>query len=206
MTKAKNIIDYDKDKAKRWFAFLKILEVLGVFLLTFGLYGLGIVTSSILLAKDYVYVYGYWVLGLLLILLIILILAILLVIGLLAYLVVKEYLKLNWKWAKLIAENPAGKKKRLAKEKAERIAEDNEIRKEYGFCIGDEVEIKKCKVGKIYGGCKFKKKMVKHIGERYDVYKQDDEGDFLLDYSDNEGNDYVWSKDMLKLIKKRIEK
>ena len=215
-----NIKNYNKEKAKRWFALLKIFEVLGAFLFTFGIYGLGnlAINSTNKLWKIIYWNFtattpvGIWGIGIAIIFISFIYLIAICLVGALIYLTVKGYLQLNWHWAKLIAETSEGKKKRIEQTRKKELADDEKCRKKYGgFIAGDIVEIKKCKVGKVYGkikgedyeGVRFKEKMVKHIGKTYEVYEIDDDDDLILDYNDEDGNDYCWHRSMLKMKKKR---
>ena len=108
-----------------------------------------------------------------------------------------------WNCAKSIAETTQGKKKRTEEKRKEKIAEDEQERKEDGFCIGDKVEIKKCKVGKEYtcgGGTRFIEDMKKYIGDDAKITEMDNDGDFEIDIDDGEN---YWDRSMLKLKKKR---
>jgi len=212
------VTDYDKENAKKWFVLLKFFEVSGLLLITFGIYGIGTFVNSNYALRKFLggeittSVVGIWMNGLLLIIVMVICLFLLLLIIFGGYAIIHGFILINWNWAKRIAETPEGKKKRKEKERQEVLQYDEECRKlNEGFIAGDLVEIKKCKVGKIYGkdedidyeGVRFKDKMVKYIGKEFEVYEVDDDNDLILDYDDPEGNDYCWHRSMVKLKKKR---
>jgi len=213
------IKDYNKDKAKSWFVLLKILEVFTIFLFTFGVYGVGVLGKSfndfwkgIFFDIPTTSILGIWFGGFLIIITSLMYLVFVALIFTIIYIILKGFFTINWKWAKLIAETSEGKKKRLEEIRKEKLADDEKCRKEYGgFIAGDEVEIKKCVVGKVYGkkpgypGVRFTKTMAKHIGEVYDVYEIDDDNDIILEYDLDDEDEYCWHSSMLKM-KKKLER
>ena len=211
------IKDYNKDKAKSWFVLLKALEVFVLFLFTFGVYGVGILGKSFNgIWKDFFWkvqsttILGIWFSGLGIIITSLIYLIFVALILTLIYWALKGFILINWKWAKLIAETPEGKKKRLEEIRKEKLADDEKCRKKYGgFIAGDLVEVKKCQIGKVYGkkgnypGVRFKKIMANHIGKQYEVYEIDDDNDIILDYRlESDEEEYCYHPSMLKMIKK----
>lgn len=204
------IKDYNKEKARTWFVLLKIIELFSAFLFTIGIYGLGCLGKTFNSFFEAIFwevntntIFGLWLTGLGIIVTTICYLALLFMAGFIIYKGIEGFIWVNWKWARLIAETPQGKKKRLEEKRKEKLADDEEDRKEWGFCVGDEVEIKKCKVGKKYkcgGGTKFVEEMEEYIGYDAEITNIDNDGDFEIDVDDG---DYDWDKDMLKLKKKK---
>ena len=142
------ITDYNKSKAKKWFALLKIFEIIGAFLFTFGIYGLGnLAITSTNWRWRYIFwefkattisrypLIGVWGTGFGIICLTFFYLVLICLVCALVYLTIKGYLNLNWYWSKLIAENPTSKKKRLEKKRQEELADDEKCRKKNGGFI-----------------------------------------------------------------------
>ena len=214
------IKDYNECKAKKWFVLLKTLELFIVFLFTFGVYGLGLVATNSLSncwekwfwTMKSTTIMGIWFNGLGIIFVSLVYLICVAAILALIYYLIKGFITINWKWARLIAETPEGKKKRLEEIRKEELDDDEKCRKENGgFIAGDEVEVKKCIVGRVYGkkpgypGVRFTKTMAKHIGEVYDVYEIDDDNDIILEYDLDDEDEYCWHSSMLKM-KKKLER
>ena len=140
------ITKYDKPRAKGFFVLFKALELFGVFLLTFGFYGLGC-----LVQKHFPKLYGLtcweencvsylcmWSLGFLTFLLLVCALSCAGCIGYAIFYIIKSWIKGNWNMAKRFAEDSDAKAKRL---KQQEVNEKKEQRSKFGYCVGDEVEI-----------------------------------------------------------------
>lgn len=138
------ILKYNKEKAIKNFIIFKLAEFIGLFLLIFGFENFGeyicsVVPESWVCPTTYM---GYWLLG---VLSIILILISLLLVGLILYGVgclFVLWIKSNWRWAKISAEDENEKKERLIEQaKLKKIKEIDEMykhREKYGYCKGDE--------------------------------------------------------------------
>lgn len=175
------ITKYNEPKAKGLFALFKALELFGVFLLTFGFYGLGSLVCKHF-PKGYTFAgeplcggsyFEIWVAGLMIFLIICILLICVGTIGLVIYLLIKKWIKGNWNLAKRFAEDPKDKEKRL---KQQEVKEKKEQRLKFGYCVGDEAKY-------IYKGgdtsnhprlgqkCKILK-----IGENGNIYPQWEDG------------------------------
>ncbi len=208
--------DYKKEKATKIFLLLKIVEILIVFILTFGIWELG---NNYL--KDYTpscvihsYVMGdficpyienpnmfqTWTIGLSLLIVYVLIIlmgiAYILGIGL----IITLFFLINWKWAVRLSETPEGRRKRLLKR-------EEKLREEYTLLRGDVVRIKKnLKVGQKFGVENQSEPLVirdnhkKFFGKLAKVTRADSDDTCLLDITKG---DHWWHSDMLELVKKR---
>ena len=195
------ITKYDKPRAKCLFALFKALELFGVFLLTFGFYGLGF-----LLLKHFPRLYSdglqnrcvsylcIWVVGFSSFLCLIIALIIAGLIGYVIFLLIKDWIKANWNLAKYFTEDPKDKEKRLKQQEIANkkldMEEKKKQRSKFGYCVGDEVEI-------IYSSLESAKKFVGTIGK---ILKIKEEGAINIT---NDNSYYTWEPNRFKLTKKQ---
>ncbi len=179
------ITKYDKPRAKGLFALFKALELFGVFLLTFGFYGLGSLVHKhfpefyfILNSDSCVSYFCIWITGLVTFLFVGMVLfgAVLLLIGI--CLLIKKWVQGNWYLAKYFAEDKDAKEKRLNEIK-------KQDRKKRGYCVGDEVEI-------VLGNSH-------HKGLNGNIIKFYNNGNLKVDFGNHDHNYY---KSEVKVIKK----
>lgn len=140
---------YNKERCKFVFGLLKLGELFAAFLLTFGIYGLGIFANSLVgtwlgnwmgFFEANVGIINIWSRGLLVLLISIIFIVISIGIIFLIYQIIKEFLVGNWNWAQKLTEKPEGKEERLKEnEKLEKEYNDK-LRKKYGFGKEDRVE------------------------------------------------------------------
>ena len=94
--------DYNKSAAKGWFIALKLIEVIGLFILIIGFYGLGLL-SNVLVEKGFDPFGSGLLLFLLFVSMFILTIMVIIMIIFLSYNLIRGYLKLNWRWAKSLS-------------------------------------------------------------------------------------------------------
>ena len=147
------ILKYNKNKAVGKFILFKFLELFALFLFTFGFESLGRVVYERfdwMVFSPVTYI-GFWFYGFVSLFLSLLILASIVGFILLIFDIFKYWFKLNWRWAKISAEDEDSKIERLSEQKKlkeiKRIEGIEEQRKKYGYCIGDKVIAK----GKVDG-------------------------------------------------------
>jgi len=148
------ITKYDKPKAKSLFVLFKAAELFGVFLLTFGFYGLGSVVYKYFpelyklngpIGASCISYPCVWFRGFITFFSGIIVLGFAVCIGYVVFVIIKAWIKANWNLAKRFAEDSDAKAKRL-KEKNKLLLINNikkrkRDREIYGCCEGDEVEI-----------------------------------------------------------------
>lgn len=148
------ITKYNVPRAKWYFVLFKFLELFGVFLFTFGFYGLGCV---VLKHCPWFYNLSYmsnsvctsylciWFTGFLAFFGIFASLYIGGIILYWIYNIIKAWIRGNWNLAKKVAEDKTAKAKRLKEEKV--LKKERELNKKkldrgrWGYCAGDEVKI-----------------------------------------------------------------
>ncbi len=150
------ILKYNKNKAIGKFILFKFLELFAIFLFTFGFESLGRVTYERfdLWGFSPVTYIGFWFYGLLSLLLAFWILVVASVLIFLIIYLIISWVKLNWRWAKISAEDEGSKIERLSEQKKlkaiRKIEMQEEQRKEHGYCVGDTaVRIKGGTFGKV---------------------------------------------------------
>lgn len=175
------ILNYDKKKAKVYFGLLKFAELFSVFLFFFGFNWLGHVAVNILgqvfwdNPSSY---FEFWLVGFFFFMMICGAITLVGFIIYLSYQLVKLWLKANWRWAKVIAEDGDSKIKRLEeKQKIKKISKIEEMEKDrekHGVCVGDTA---------------ISKKNTEYLtkGEKYKVCSIYDDGDIRV--KDINGNE-----------------
>ncbi len=173
------VLNYDKDKAIGKFIYFKLLELLGLFIFIFGFETFGRYAYEkvwhLLPSFEATTYLEFWTLGAISILLLMLSCMIVYYVGYGIYLLLTGWFKLNWEWAKRVSEDEDSKIERLSEQKKLkeiiRIEEIEEQRKEYGYCAGDKIILKKqteieeyddSKIKKMYGKKATIKKMFHH--------------------------------------------
>jgi len=189
------ITKYDKPRARWYFALFKFLELFGVFLFTFGFYGLGSLVYKHLpgiynhitrMEANPMSYYSMWLVGFIIFLWVILAL---LLIGSSLYVIyhiIKAWVKGNWKMAKSCAEYVGAKAKRLKQQGLELKIADRE---RWGYCVGDEVKIVLTQNGL---GKQF-------VGTKGKILEICNKGAVKLP----QPNSYWWDKVELKITKKQ---
>ena len=151
MTNKIPITKYDPTRVKWYFALFKFLELFGVFLLTFGFYGLGCLVYKYfpgfynVALMEYSSCTGYfctWWVGFFAFLDIALRLILVCAVGYLIYLIIKAWIKGNWNLAKRYSEDLNAKAKRLKQQAVEdKKLERHTPNPKRIFHIGDKVQI-----------------------------------------------------------------
>ena len=147
------ITKYNVPRAKWYFVLFKFLELFGVFLFTFGFYGLGCV---VLKHCPWFYNLSYmsnsvctsylciWFTGFLAFFGIFASLCIGGVILYWMYNIIKAWIRGNWNLAKKAAEDKTAKAKRLKQQELEKkrveLEEKRADRAKWGYCVGDEAK------------------------------------------------------------------
>ncbi len=141
------ITSYNPTRAKWYFALFKFLELFGVFLFTFGFYGLG---CLVLKHCPWFYNLSYmsnsvctsylciWFTGFLAFFSIFALFCIIIGALHIIYIIIQFWIKSNWNLAKKVAEDKTAKAKRL---KEEELIQKRADRKKYGYCVGDEAKV-----------------------------------------------------------------
>lgn len=139
------ITKYDKPRAKGFFVLFKALELFGVFLLTFGFYGLGCLVHkhfiefyNVILNDGCASYLCMWWVGLGTFLLLCITLFVAGCIGYAIFSIIQVWIKGNWNMAKRFAEDSDAKAERINQQE---VNEKKEQRSKFGYCVGDEVEI-----------------------------------------------------------------
>ncbi len=145
------VLKYDKQEARNKFVLFKLLELFGLFLFTFGFETFGrFVYGKVgylfpgLEATTYI---EFWALGSISIMMLILFGFIIYYIVYGLFLFFRWWIKENWRWAKEASEDEDSKLERLSEQKKiEKIKEIEKLednRKEFGYCVGDKIVLKK---------------------------------------------------------------
>lgn len=180
MTNKIEITKYDPTRAKWYFALFKFLELFGVFLFTFGFYGLGSLVCNHFPnfftnfgepACDGSY-FMTWSVGLMTFCLMFIGLAFALGILYVVYSIIKAWMKGNWNLAKRCSEDKTAKAKRLKEEELEQKKAD---RKRWGYCVGDEAKYI-CNEDKTGNWERF--------GQKCKILKIDKDGDIYPEWED----------------------
>jgi len=140
------VLNYDKNKAKFKFALFKFLELFGLFIIIFGFETLGrwsyenlqVYLSIYFVPTTY---FGFWLYGLVTFITFLVAVSIITLAIYTVYLIVKEWVKLNWRWAKISSEDDGAKAERLLDQsklkEIKRIKKLKSDRKKFGYCKGD---------------------------------------------------------------------
>ena len=124
------------------FIFLKVIEIGSLFGIVFGPYFLGKFFNKYELTS---LVETNWMNGIVNIILGLGFIVFSCLLLFLAYLLLSEFIKLNWKWACILNETPMERKIRETREKKiikeEEKRKEQEFRDEHGFYIGDKVRV-----------------------------------------------------------------
>lgn len=190
--------DYNFREASWKFVALKGIEALGIFLIIYGFYflglyingfngegncGLGFWKCPYTASASAVSMWGLGILAFIFILCALVVwFFILAIIALVIFLIIW----INWEWAKRWAETTEGRKKRL--------------RRKQGFVEGDRVKVEKgLEVGEYYNEMKFIERMKKYEGKAAKITEviKDDEGDYQFELDIDKG-EFKWTKDMLE--------
>ena len=154
------VLKYNKDKAIGKFIYFKLLELEGLFIFIFGFENLGrFVYEKYGMIFDLnipITYFDFWAYGLACVVMIILICCVAVLMAWLLVSIVQGWLKLNWRWDKLVSEDKESKTERLSEQKKlkeiRKIEKLERDRKEYGYCVGDTViRLKKGTFGKVGG-------------------------------------------------------
>ena len=146
MTNKIEITEYNKPKARWYFALFKFLELFGLFLFTFGFYGFGCLVIkycpwfykfSIISIDSCTGYLCIWLAGFVAFIVVCCLLLLGGFILWVIYQIIKSWIKGNWNLAKKYAESKEDKKKRLDEEE---LAQKKADRKKWGFCAGDEAK------------------------------------------------------------------
>jgi len=197
------VLKYNKEKAKWLFSLLKFSELFVVFLFIIGFHGFGSLIYNNF-PKFYLWFipsgvanfYNLWLCGFCTFILVILALLIAYLIVLIIYLIIKSWVKSNWRWAQTLAEDKEVKVERLSEEKKlkeiRRIEELEEQRKKFGYCVGDTaLRVKKGDFGK--------------VGDKYKIVDIDKEnGDLDCMYGDESWENV--EVENFKFIKNKLPK
>ncbi len=141
-----DVLNYNKEEARFKFTIFKVLELLGVFLFVWGFESLGRWSYHNLPFK---FISGfipssyleYWMYGFLTLLVLVACLSGISVALCLVYQMIKSWIKLNWRWAKILSEEEDSRTERLSEQN--KLSEIKEIeklerdRKKFGYCKGD---------------------------------------------------------------------
>ncbi len=134
----------DKNTSKKviTFIFLKIIEIGGLFSVIFGPYMLGRFLNKY---ESTSLMQNNWMNGVSHIISFLLIVAFCGALLFLLYLLLKEFVMINWRWACILNETPKERKKResmITKEMKEKDRKTKEkITEKYGYGLGDRVKI-----------------------------------------------------------------
>jgi len=145
------VLKYDKAKAKNYFILFKFFELFGVFLFFVGFHALGSFiynkfpqVCSAFSCEGYSSYFELWFLGFMTFLIIVICLGCIVLLLLWVYLIFRTWFRVNWRLAKLYAEDEEAKKERLKEEgklkKIKEIEELEEQRKRWGYCVEDEAK------------------------------------------------------------------
>jgi len=195
------VLKYNKEKARWLFSLLKFSELFAVFLFIFGFHGFGYLIYNNFpkfylwfIPSGVVNFYYLWVCGITTIIFGIFALLITFSISWLIYLIIKSWVKANWKWAKTLAEDKEVKEERLNEQKKldeiKRIEKLEKQREKFGYCVGDTaLRVKNGTFGK--------------VGDKYKIDYVDYDGDIDCIYGNKSRN---CTTENFKFIKNQLPK